>query len=333
MMPQQTTKRPSRDVVPFPSNINTANKPAFVNKGSYGRPARVFNMKYTYDISQRDMYHDCYVTIFCDLDAEAFEQHSTMARWWLTQHYAPMLYISPARRSRRLNFNMFLGDPFMHPGALKYVLCAINRAQRGKKIFLDLPKDFTLSVQVHQVLIFLQVEECIDPMHGHIRQTIRERPLTPVEFDVLWSCLGYFAPRIHEFALSMWYEHQKHNWALRPMIAPPTYSGGMATYNAQEAVSSKEETSIHTDAEGDTKMVCEDIHTCPDDIGYVAEDEDSEQEDQELATTIHQSATIIHQPSPIIYSRRRSLPTPYSELMFDIDTSAFRECADEEPEY
>ncbi|KAI4775609.1 hypothetical protein E4T52_09433 [Aureobasidium sp. EXF-3400] len=299
----------------------------------YGRPARVFNMKYTYDISQWDMYHDCYVMIFCDLDAEAFEQHSAMARWWLTQHFAPMLYMSPARRSRRLNFNMFLGDSFMHPGALKYVLCAINRAKGGKKMFLELPKDFTLSVQVHQVLIFLQVEECIDPMHGHIRQIIRERPLTPVEFDVLWSCLGYFAPKIHEFALSMWYEHQKHQWSLAPAISYSRPCGEMMRYNAEEAVSSKEEPRIDTDTEGDAKMISEDIHTCPDDIGYIAEDEDSEQEDQGLTTTIHQSPTIIHQPSPIIYSRRRSLPTPYSELMFDIDTSDFRECADEEPEY
>jgi hypothetical protein len=172
-MPQDTTKRPPRADVPFYPDIHTANKATFVNKRKHWHPARVFKMKYTYDISQWDMYHGCYVMIFCDLDAEAFEQHSAMARCWLTQHHAPMLYISPARRSRRLNFNMFLGDSFMHPGALKYVLCAINRAKNGKRIFFDLPKDFTLSVQVHQVLIFLQVEECIDPMHGHIRQIIR----------------------------------------------------------------------------------------------------------------------------------------------------------------
>ena len=79
-------------------------------------------------------------------------------------------------------------------------------------------------------------------------------------------------------------------------------------------------------------MISEDIHTCPDDIGYVAEDEDSEQEDQE-SIAIQQSTTTIHQPTTIIYARRRSLPTPYSELMFDIDTSAFRECGDKEPEY
>lgn len=221
----------------------------------------------------------------------------------------------------------------MHPGALKYVLCAINRAKRGKKIFLELPKDFTLSVQVHQVLIFLQVEECIDPMHGHIRQIIRERPLSPIEFDVLWSCLGYFAPKIHQFALSKWYEHQEHNWALLSMIARPRLSGEMTRHNAQEAVSSKAETVIEPNAEGDTKMIPEDIHTCPHDIGYIAEDEDFEQEDQELTTTIHQSPTIIHQPTTTIHHRRRSLPTPYAELMFDIDTSAVRECADEEPEY
>jgi hypothetical protein len=332
-MPQDTTKRPPRADVPFYPDIHTANKATFVNKRKHWHPARVFKMKYTYDISQWDMYHGCYVMIFCDLDAEAFEQHSAMARCWLTQHHAPMLYISPARRSRRLNFNMFLGDSFMHPGALKYVLCAINRAKNGKRIFFDLPKDFTLSVQVHQVLIFLQVEECIDPMHGHIRQIIRERPLLPVEFDVLWSCLGYFAPIIHEFALSMWYEHQKHQWSLAPATSYPRPCGEMMRYNTEKAVSSREETMIDTDAEGDTNMISEDTNPCPEDIGYIAEDEDSGQEDEELTTAIQQPLTIIHQPTPIIYSRRRSLPTPYSELMFDIDTSAFRECADEEPEY
>jgi hypothetical protein len=178
-------------------------------------------MKYTYHISQWDTYSQRYMVIFCDLDAEAFEKHSTMASWWLTQHYAPMEYVSPARRCRRLCFNVYLGDPFLHPNALKYVLCAINRAKRGKKIFLELPKDFIMSVQVHQVLIFLQVEECIDPMHGHIRQIIRERPLSPVEFDALWTCLGNVAPRIYDFALSMYFEHQKYRWSLPPVIEEP----------------------------------------------------------------------------------------------------------------
>jgi hypothetical protein len=266
-------------------------------------------MKYTYQISQWDTYSQRYMVIFCDLDAEAFEQHSTMASWWLTQHYAPLEYVSPARRSRRLFFNVYLGDPFLHPNALKYVLCAINRAKRGKKIFLELPKDFIMSVQVHQVLIFLQVEECIDPMHGHIRQIIRERPLSPMEFDALWTCLGNVAPRIYDFALSMYYEHQKHTWSLVPVIEEPV--GEMVVYDTEEAESSGEETLIDSDADGDIRMPTEDSDTDSDDIAYNAEDEDSDQAEQEFAT-------IIHQPATFIPLRRRSVPTPY---------------ADEEPDY
>jgi hypothetical protein len=281
-------------------------------------------MKYTYQISQWDVYNQCYMVIFCDLDAEAFEQHSTMASWWLTQHYAPLEYVTSARRSRRLHFNVYLGDPFLHPNALKYVLCAINRAKRAKKIFLEFPKDFIMSVQVHQVLIFLQVEECIDPMHGHIRQIIRERTLSPVEFDALWTCLGSVAPRIYDFALSMYFEHQKSRWSLVPVIEAP--SGEMVRCDTKEAVSSREETVIGSDADEDTGMASEDSNTDSDDITYKAEDEDSDQAEQELAT-------IIHQPTTFIPLRRRSVPTPYSEPLYDIDTSALRECADEEPEY
>jgi hypothetical protein len=282
-------------------------------------------MKYTYLISQWDMYTQCYMVIFCDLDAEAFERHSTMASWWLTHHYAPLEYVSPARRTRRLCFNVYLGDPFLHPNALKYVLCAINRAKRGKKIFLELPKDFIMSVQVHQVLIFLQVEECIDPMHGHSRQIIRKRPLSPVELDALWTCLGDVAPRIYDFALSMYFEHQKYRWSLPPVIEEPI--GEMVVYDEVGAVSSGEETMIGSDAEEDPRMATDDdVNTDSDDIAYNAEDEDSDQAEQELAT-------IIHQPATFIPLRRRSVPTPYSQPLYDIDTSAFRKCADEEPEY
>jgi hypothetical protein len=322
--PKRTTKRLSRPVVLLYSNIHTTNKLSFLIKGNTGQPEQSFNMKYTYQISQWDVYTQCYMVIFCDLDAEAFEQHSTMASWWLTQHCAPLEYVSPARRSCRLHFNVYLGDPFLHPNALKYVLCAINRAKRGKKIFLDLPKDFIMSVQVHQVLIFLEVEECIDSMHGHIRQIIRERPLSPVELDALWTCLGNVAPRIYDFALSMYFEHQKSRWSLVPVIEAP--SGEMVRCDTEEAVSSREETVIGSDADEDTGMASEDSNTDSDDITYNAEDEDSDQAEQELAT-------IIHQPTTFIPLRRRSVPTPYSEPLYDIDTSAFRECADEEPEY
>jgi hypothetical protein len=323
--PKRTTKRPSGSVVLFCSDIHLTNKLSFLVKGIPGQPEQTFDMKYTYQISQWDVYTQCYMVIFCDLDAEAFEQHSTMASWWLTHHYAPLEYVSPARRSRRLHFNVYLGDPFLHPNALKYVLCAINRAKRGKKISLELPKDFIMSVQVHQVLIFLQVEECIDPMHGHIRQIIRQRPLSPVEFDALWTCLGNVAPRIYDSALSMYFEHQKYRWSLEPVVEDT--SGEMVRCDTEGAISPEEETVIGEDSEGDTRMASDDeINTDSDDAAYNAEDEDSDQAEQELAT-------IIQQPTTFIPLRRRSVPTPYSQPLYDIDTSDFRECADEEPEY
>jgi hypothetical protein len=324
MMPQVTTKRPWRAVVPLNSNTLTASKPRYPVGGKSRKPGQVTNMKYTYEISQWDVNIGYPMIIFCDLDAEAFEQHSTMARWWLPQHHPPMEYISPARRNLRIHFNIFLGDPFMHPNALKYVFCAINRARHGKKIFLDLPNDFALSVQIHQVLIFLQVEECIDPMHGHIRQIIRERPLLPVEFNVLWLCLGIYAPKIYEFALSMYYERQKCGCSSSPSIETTRPSYEIVIHNAEKKVS-KRETLVNQDAERDIQIFSKDITTYPNLITHYAENEDHGQEDKELAT-------IIHQPTRIMHARRHSLPIPYSEPMYDIDTSAFLECDDEGPE-
>jgi hypothetical protein len=323
MMPKRTTKRLLRSGVPLDPNINTANMSVADNKGLSARSGQVLKMKYTYEVSQWNTYTQSYMVIFCDLDAEAFEQHSTTARWWLTHHHAPVSHISPARSFIGLHFNVFLGDPFLHPNALKYVLCAINRARRGKKIFLELPKDFILSVQVYQVLIFLQVEECIAPMHGYIRQFIRERPLSPVEFDALWSCLGVFAPRIYDFALSMYYEHQKHKWSLGPVVEDPEPSGDMEEDDTEEGVSPREETVIGLDEVEDTRMtLANDSDTELDDTGYVAEDEADEE-----------FTAIINQPTTSIYSRRRSVPTPYSQPIYEIDTSEFHECADEQPEY
>jgi hypothetical protein len=322
-MPKKTTKRPPRSGVPFNLDINAANKTPSQDKGNLTQLRQVLKMKYAYEVSQRDMYTQCYTVIVCDLDAKAFEQHSATARWWLTRHYAPVSYISPARKSTGLHFDVILGDPFLHPNALKHVLCAINRARRGKKIFLELPIDFILSVQVHQALIFLQVEECIAPMHGHIRQFIRERPLSPLEFDAFWSCLGVFAPRIYDVALSMYYEHQKHRWSLGPMIEDPGPSGETVEDDTEGEVSSGEETVIDSDAIEDTrKPPANNTDAKIDDAGYVAEDEANEE-----------LAHIVHQPTTSIYARRHSVYTPYSKLIYDIDTSDFCEYADEEPEY
>lgn len=338
MMLQATTKRPSRAVVPFNSNIHTPNNLSRTAKRKFRQSGQVTNMKYTYEISQWDINVGHYIIIFCDLDAEAFEQHSTMAYWWSTRHRTLMEYVSPARRNGRLHFNFFYGHPFMHPNALKYVFCAINRARHAKKIFLELPEDFILSVQVHQVLIFLQVEECIDPMHGHIRQIIRERPLLPMECGVLWSCLGASAPRIYEFALSMYYERQRHQWSLASWIKTPTPRFETVLSYTEGEASSEGDAMISSNAKLDIQIYPEDVSPCPDPNYHDTDDEVWETDEHELTTLTRPAtapserpSTTNHHPSNIMFARRHSLPKPY--FTPNIDTSAFRECEDEEPEY
>jgi len=339
MESQATTKRPSRAVVPFNSNIRTANMNSRSVNDTSRRPGQVTNMKYTYEIFQWNMYKECYTVIFCDLDAEAFEQHSSTARGWLTQYCLTMDYVSPARRNCTLCFDISHGDPFMYPNALKYVFCAINRARHGRKMFLELPEDFALSVQVHQVLIFLQVEDCIAPMHGHIRQIIRERPLSPLEFDVLWSCLGFSAPKIHEFALSIYYERQKHGWSLAPSTQYPAAGYKRVTYSAERKSAPKGEIVNGKDAKRETQDIPKDISTCPDPIESDTEDENIGQEEEldtiaPQPTTVNDGpVTIIDHSNTIMLARRHSLPSPHSEPIYEIDTSAFRECEDEVPEY
>ncbi|CAD0111549.1 unnamed protein product [Aureobasidium uvarum] len=270
-------------------------------------------MKYTYDIVQWDRFN-CYPTmIFCDMDPEALECHSAHIRELC--FYQPLIwqYHSPAKCFKEIHLHP-AGD-WMEPNALKFVCCAINRARRGKKIFLELPKDFTLAVQVHQVLFVLQVEECIGPMHGHIRQIIRERPLTTMELETVWSCLGILAPKIYKFAIQMRFEQSKHMWSLGPVVKDHKPNEKMVEGDTEMAASSANDTLVGTESDPDTKMITEDIDT--EDIYYDA-DEETAQEDEELVTN---------------FDLRRTSSEPYLKQMYKIDTSAFRECEDEEPEY
>lgn len=181
-----------------------------------------------------------------------------------------------------------------------------------------------LAVRVYQVLLFLQVEECIAPMHGHIRQVIRERSLLFDELEAVWACLGNIAPRVYEFALDIQYERERQVWMLGPGIENPKQQEDMEVGLVEEEPgSSGEETVVEIESDQDKKMFVDD--NTASEVGYTAEDEDSDrvtefdQEDQQYTTLI-----------PL---RRRSVPTPYSKPMYNIDTSGFRECADEEPEY
>lgn len=111
------------------------------------------------------------------------------------------------------------------------------------------------------------------------------------------------------------------------------------TYNAEGKSAPKGGTVNDKDAKGETQKSPKDISTCPDLIDSDTEDENIGQE-EELDTTSQQPTTvnagpvtIRNYPNTIMLARRHSLPSPHSDPIYDIDTSAFRECEDEEPEY
>ncbi|KAG9711267.1 hypothetical protein KCU69_g13, partial [Aureobasidium melanogenum] len=122
------------------------------------------------------------------------------------------------------------------------------------------------------------------------------------------------------------YERERQVWLLGPRIQDPEHKDQAMRIVDEEAESSGEETVIEMDSHQDTEMISHDIGTASDEIGYTAEDEAS---NQEYETTDQE----YERPTTCIPIRRRSAPTPYSTRMYDIDTSEFRECADEDPEY
>ncbi|KAH0365950.1 hypothetical protein KCU65_g5670, partial [Aureobasidium melanogenum] len=254
-------------------------------------------MKYTYNIYQWCIYTCCPTQIFLDMDPEALERHSTYFRRLLSFYNTPWYYRSPAKRVKDIYLCPL--HHWMQPNALRYVLCAINKAKNGKKIFLELPGDFVMAVEVYQVLV------------------LSGRPLEARELEAVWWCLGNLAPRVYDFALSTRYERERQVWLLGPDFEDPEQ-------HDQEMRIVEEED--ETEASGEETLVemeslMNDTYTASDEVGYTAEDEASDREDEHERLTTY---------FPL---RRRSVPTPYSKLMYDIDTSDFRECADEEPEY
>lgn len=204
---------------------------------------------------------------------------------------------------------------------------------------MEIPPDFGLAVQVYQVCVFLQVEECIGALHGHIRQVIRERPLESVELETVWYCLSSLAPKVYEFAVCTQYERERQVWLLGPMLGHTEQEHENARHVEEVEDSSGEETIVVADTDQDTKMILDDVSTDSDEIGFTAEDEATNRDDEgfdqedEAADHDERRSEEDSQPIPIIHLRRRSLPTPHSKIMYDIDTSEFRECADEELEY
>ena len=113
----------------------------------------------------------------------------------------------------------------------------------------------------------------------------------------------------------------------------------MVIYNAKGKPAPKGETAKPEDAEVETQNTPKVVNTCPDPIGSDTEDENIGRE-EELDTTTQRPTTvndgpvtIVDHPNTIMLARRHSLPSPQSKPIYDIDTCAFRECEDEEPEY
>ncbi|KAI5199399.1 hypothetical protein E4T39_06248 [Aureobasidium subglaciale] len=308
-------------------------------------------MKYSLDIFQWDLAGCCRTNIFRDLDPEAFIQHSGLGRFTMQQLAIPWIRRSPAKCYIELNFEPGDAHPWMQPNALRYVFCAINKARRGKKIFLRLPEEFSLAVQVYRVVLVLQVEECIGPLHGHIRQVIKNRVLSVVEVEVVWSCLRILAPKVYEFALEMRWERGKQNWMMRSMVEEPEETDEMTTDAIDETDDTKEGIEDATEFSGDETVVAtaedtdmtsdgspEDSSDDDDGDGYDTDVEDKvfdpediqeaiEREEQEEADTIF--STIIP-----LRSFSEPLPLPLAHPVYDISSSSFREYEeDEEPEY
>lgn len=158
-------------------------------------------MKYTLDIYQMDPTGQTSESIFRDLDPIAFQKHSAFGRYSMSVCPLTWLYRSPAKRFIQLAFGPAMNHPYMQPNALRYVFCAINRTRNGKKIFLELPADLCLSVQVYQVLVILQIKDCIGPLYGHIKQIVKDRPLSEAELDVMQTCLEVTCPGLYWFAV------------------------------------------------------------------------------------------------------------------------------------
>lgn len=192
-----------------------------------------FNIKYTYDIYQYTT-EGYYEGIFFDLHAESFSRWCRMGR-----SPQPGLAWTPVSANRySANFYIAEYQPYMDPNALKYVLCTINRTRPGNKIFLELPADFIFAVKVYQVLLILQVDLVIDPLYGHIRQTIRDTTITAEEMGVMWDCLRDLDLKLYFFAVN---RNEERNYS-------SSARGGASESERQSAMQSNEEQTSASDS-------------------------------------------------------------------------------------
>ncbi|THX03645.1 hypothetical protein D6D13_07511 [Aureobasidium pullulans] len=327
MWQKRSIRRPPRPIVPSYLVQQTPIAPSQFYGPPFGYspvPQRqVLIMKYTLDIYQMDSTGQTSEPIFRDLDPIAFQKHSAFGR-----------YSIPAKRFIQLAFGPAMNHPYMQPNALRYVFCAINRTRNGKKIFLELPADLCLSVQVYQVLVTLQVKDCIGPLHGHIKQIIKDRPLSEAELDVMQNCLEVTCPGLYWLAVMV--QEEREDQTLQNELARGEGHSSEDTVirDAESPDTDSDEQSRAGEDDGSAGMSsgCEaasgsnGTHTESSEVDTAAtsSEEDGDPADDDLP--------------PTRYKRRRrsSEPTPYLGRLHDeppLNSAAFREDTSEDLEW
>jgi hypothetical protein len=178
-------------------------------------------MRYLYDIIQFCPSSNHIETIFCDLDAAAYQTHSALARHTAALPHHAFHYLSPEKRYIKLCLGPSNHHPYMTPRALKKVFCSINRTAHGKNLYLELskPQDFCFEVEILQVLLVLQVTGLIGALHGIVEQTIAEKVLDIHELETVRLCLGSFTNLFH-FALDCKQRRYQEHVSLRAIELP-----------------------------------------------------------------------------------------------------------------
>ncbi|THZ19551.1 hypothetical protein D6C90_09682 [Aureobasidium pullulans] len=338
MWQKRSIRRPPRPIVPSYSVQQTPIAPSQFYGPPLGYPPvpqrQVLIMKYTLDIYQMDPTGQTSESIFRDLDPVAFQKHSAFGRYSMSVCPLTWLYRSPAKRFIQLAFGPAMNHPYMQPNALRYVFCAINRTRNGKKIFLELPADLCLSVQVYQVLVILQIKDCIGPLHGHIKQIVKDRPLSEAELDVMQKCLEVTCPGLYWFAVMVQEEREEQTLQIELAHGEGHSSEDAMIGDAGSPDTDSDEQSGAGEDDGSAGMSsgCEaasgsnGTHTesSENDTAATSGEEDGYPADDDLPITRYKGR------------RRSSEPAPYLGRLHDeppLNSAAFREDSSEDLEW
>ncbi|THY00089.1 hypothetical protein D6D02_09007 [Aureobasidium pullulans] len=245
--------------------------------------------------------------------------------------------------------SQFSGPPLGYPPVpqrqvliMKYTLDIYQMdptGQTSESIFRDLDP---IAFQKHSVfgrysmsvLVILQIKDCIGPLHGHIKQIIKDRPLSEAELDVMQTCLEVTCPGLYWFAVMVHEEreeqtlqnelahgegHSSEDTVMRDAESPGTDSDEQS--GAGEDDGSAGMSSGYEAASGSNGT-----HTESSENGTAAtsSEEDGYPADHDLPTTRYKRR------------RRSSEPTPYLGRLHDeppLNSAAFREDSSEDLEW